>query len=220
MNKKLIYGVVIAVVVVIAGIWYMKAYPAFDGAKGRFVDQKNNNAFVTSDWKTYTSKEYGFSFQYPAGYGNFEPSDRVSDATLLAERAKGVEKFIVNNGNTQIQATYPELVVIVHPLDKYAFRDAPGGTSTKYDSANKKCIDFETYKPQIVNKSTEPVKINNNTIACHVSTGDAGFSYGAYIIPDERNNRMIEIGFASDSEGANYAPLDENIIYKSFKFID
>ncbi|MEO8637620.1 MAG: hypothetical protein ABI430_01830 [Candidatus Taylorbacteria bacterium] len=82
MNKKIIWGVVIAVAVVIVGIYGLKTVAFITCYNDRvaencYVDKfpyfsKTDKNLVTSvdmaDWKIYKNEKYGFEFQYPSEY--------------------------------------------------------------------------------------------------------------------------------------------------------
>lgn len=66
MNKKLIWGVVIAVVVIglLVVAYILQGTPEFKSDR----NIKAATEATTADWKTYTNEKYGFSFEYPVDW--------------------------------------------------------------------------------------------------------------------------------------------------------
>lgn len=63
MNKKIIWGVIIAVIA-LGGLLLYK----YTGIFGPIIQLYSKNSSETSDWKTYTNNELGYSIKYPANY--------------------------------------------------------------------------------------------------------------------------------------------------------
>lgn len=72
MNKKIIWGVVIAVIA-LGGLLLYK----YTGIFGPIIQLYSKNSSETSDWKTYTNNELGYSIKYPANY-------KITDNNVLA----------------------------------------------------------------------------------------------------------------------------------------
>lgn len=147
-------------------------------------------------WKTYKDNTYGFSFDYPSDYEDFKNGTAISN--------------VVVNDNT-----YPVINVRTSPLDTYEFIDRSGGDRMTYNSATKECSwGYEVSDTK--NPSKEKYYVAGHP-ACKVSTGDAGTGVFGYGIPDEKNNRMIQILFMT--EDGRHRELDTDYIMNSFKFI-
>lgn len=64
MNKKLIWGIVIVIVVVAGALYVLCFKPSYDGKNGNFL-KKDSDAAV-ADWKTYKDNKFGFEIRYPS----------------------------------------------------------------------------------------------------------------------------------------------------------
>jgi hypothetical protein len=61
-------GIIIIIVVAIIAFGGVFAYQYFSKSQTPITKSQTNSNVQTADWKTYTSGEYGFSFNYPADW--------------------------------------------------------------------------------------------------------------------------------------------------------
>ncbi|MDO8430585.1 MAG: hypothetical protein Q7S72_01175 [Candidatus Taylorbacteria bacterium] len=90
MNKKIIWGTVIAVIVMIGAGYYLNSFKSFEPGE-----------VSTSDWKTYTNTKYGFEFKYSKNLhisssytGVITQADNVSVTPYTQEQLKDLGKEI------------------------------------------------------------------------------------------------------------------------------
>jgi hypothetical protein len=101
MNKKIIWGVVIVLIVVLAGL-VVKANFFPDLSKRQVANccdgsqQKAAMDSMIADWKTYTNEKYGFNFKYPT---DWVIEGGVSDISVGVWRSKAWKK-----GQDEIEA--------------------------------------------------------------------------------------------------------------------
>jgi hypothetical protein len=185
--KKIIIAIAL-ILLIGAGYYTIQNIKPFDCCHGE--------QYEISQWKTYRNNDYGFTFKYPKDYEDFKDGTAIS-------------KVVVNEN------TYPTIHFQIFPLNTYKFSDIPGGFEMTYNPKTKECLwgnRGSNDKSADKNKYT----IAGNP-ACKIGTGDAGFSASGYAIPDEKNNRIIEINFIS--RDGQYRELNENLLISTFQFI-
>lgn len=161
-------------------------------------------------WKVYTDPTYGFNLKYPTEYGPFlDVSESYREYKPEVVSAKAASSTVSVAGEH-----LGGLSVQIYPLDNYTFKDVPGGGKFTYDAARGVCLvgdsGFNNDKP-----SEYTIKIAGVT-ACGVGTGDAGYAFNGYAIPDKKNNIMIEVGISY--EPGYYQSVDLKSLLTTFKF--
>src|SRR3989344_4238787 len=88
MNKKIIWGVIVVVILVVGG-WYLLKPACTDDCDGEL--REISNATSTSQLKTYSNSQYGFEIKYPTQFQiqNQTPNQLdVTNSQFCVEKAK------------------------------------------------------------------------------------------------------------------------------------
>ncbi len=100
MNKKLIWGIVIAVVVI--GAIYVFRSLMYSRTDQNMIAPKGDIEKTTSDWKTYTNEKYGFSFQYPESL-----SMSIEDETVRLS-SEDLSNLRISIKSGEVSPRYPD----------------------------------------------------------------------------------------------------------------
>jgi len=162
----------------------------------------------TSNWKTYTNKEYGFEFKYPNVFVQNTFNTPKGDVTPLT-----AESFHINKANI--------VTVNVYQLNKYKLIDNSGGFIFIYDSTNKKWVHDKTKEVS----EFAPQKIESLVEAYLYKSGDSKCNSESLLIPKNNSGYLIEIinTKCMDDEGnqlEGYYELTTDQMLSTFKFLD
>ncbi|MEK7658319.1 MAG: hypothetical protein AAB352_00455 [Patescibacteria group bacterium] len=162
----------------------------------------------TAGWKTYTNTQYGFNFQYPQVYGllkqdaNYPYTGGLANvkASFLARASSEQDKY--------------RLKIAVVPINTYRFSNT-GGETISYDSINGRCKrDLNNFYEKNNNFNFQGYK------GCYISEGDIIGGFVGYLIPNIKNQQLVEIliNFSDNGLSSEEALKDLNSIISTFKF--
>lgn len=149
---------------------------------------------------TYTDSEYGFSFDYPAGYALEETETFTRETTIrLDENGQEVYEDPITSlrslhamGDT---TTLPELIVHVFPLSGYGYGDSPAGVMVKYDKDADKWSTQGPNAEGLTDRLPTAVMIGGKP-AYRAEMRDNAGSLDAILIPLPDKDVMLEIAFS------------------------
>jgi len=157
----------------------------------------------TAGWKTYTNSQYGFEFKYPESFGSFTDY----------KYAAGLGSHNILTGLSSNVSDGSRFFLSVMTMDEFSFSNT-GGIVITYK--NNRC---DSSEPKYLKKNDS--FIFRGSEGCYILEGDAGGGFIGYVIPDNVNNRIIEIvnnfSFSGNSESIARQNIEQ--ILSTFKFI-
>lgn len=161
-----------------------------------------NSPIDTSDWKTYTNNEYGFSFKYPSNWENF-PEEKISSVGLVSSLASP----------ETIKATNDNSGMFRNDIEIYYFPTILDEINNKTSKWNANTIDELIQKSNGLYKKVSEIKIDGNK-AYNVTKSGYAYTNCLFI---EKDGQLYEIALNNINDFDSINNELENIV-NSFQF--
>lgn len=156
-----------------------------------------------TDWKTYTNKDYHFSFQYPPQYTVSEKKESIDSTDLDNNKVTVIQYQYSFTTNTKVNGSpdYSGFLVNVQPTNGKTINQAFAGKDSGFGTVGVTAI------PTADNHADEAAKVSN------IENGDRVFRVG---------QNFFEVGPFQDtnvlSDGSDDISGDLGPIYDTFVF--
>lgn len=135
-----------------------------------------------ADWEAYTSKEYGFGFQYPSKY--------TATSEYTTTNPHDPEKFQVTIQNPQ----YPEKLQAFAkkiPAKSYEWSDPIAGGRFWFDTEKNSWIRINHDDEEVSTQSLQFATTTHGAIVYKLATGDVGVFIQEYVVFNKSTNEVI-----------------------------
>jgi hypothetical protein len=167
MSKKIIWGVVIAVIIIAgAAVYGLSIKPCSPNCFGK------SQLSEIKDWKTYTDTKYGFEFKYPADWNVKDyPNSNIGDISVAVQSPERQKYFI---GNPDGSLPISEIAISIHPIGyrkvnskQTVFNNLKAfeTTYTAEDTFNSITLDKGQYTYEIIAELTKSSTIESNILS-------------------------------------------------------